>query len=387
MRSECSGERPMLTPNEIDLPRRDSWIALLAAGLAFLSLTGCGKDKVQVYEVSKESDQPAATPMASPPVATAASPHGTASAHLKWKTPSGWEEQPASGVRVATFLVHGDGDQVAEVAVVPLPGATGITLLTVNMWRQELGLPDLQSGDLGGVIEDVPIGGGQGQLVDLTASDQVSEGKKGFRTTAALLSRAGTTWIFKMTGPEALVAGQNESFKEFLKTLEFEAGPAMAAPMLGMGGPMTAPSGPVTVPPTWKFPEHWKALPASGMRFASFAVQGQNGTADVSVIKLGGMAGGVIDNVNRWRGQMGLPPVGAGDLAGSSTKIDLSGGEATYVNLVGTDVKTGQPARVLGAIVPHGDETWFYKMTGAPDVVAGEEHAFVAFVQSVESHP
>jgi hypothetical protein len=46
------------------------------------------------------------------------------------------------------------------------------------------------------------------------------------------------------------------------------------------------------------------------MRVASFRVTGKDGKqADVSVIPLPGLAGSDLDNVNRWRGQVGLPSV------------------------------------------------------------------------------
>jgi hypothetical protein len=40
---------------------------------------------------------------------------------------------------------------------------------------------------------------------------------------------------------------------------------------------------------------------------------------------------------------------------------------------MGTDAKTGQPARLVAAIVPHGDKTWFYKLMGNGKVVGGQK--------------
>ena len=52
------------------------------------------------------------------------------------------------------------------------------------------------------------------------------------------------------------------------------------------------------------------------MRAASFRVAGKDGKqADVSVIPLPDPAGSDLDNVNRWRGQVGLPGVSEEELA------------------------------------------------------------------------
>ena len=38
---------------------------------------------------------------------------------------------------------------------------------------------------------------------------------------------------------------------------------------------------------------------------------------------------------------------------------------------------------MVAVIVLHGDQTWFYKLTGAGAVVGREKDAFVKFVQSI----
>ena len=49
--------------------------------------------------------------------------------------------------------------------------------------------------------------------------------------------------------------------------------------------------------------------------------------ADVSVIPLPGMAGRDIDNVNRWRGQVGLAPVSEGELGKLAETVQVGGQE------------------------------------------------------------
>src|SRR5437773_8052386 len=63
-------------------------------------------------------------------------------------------------------------------------------------------------------------------------------------------------------------------------------------------------------------PEGWQQLPSDQMRIGNYAVQGKNGEkAQVTVIALPGSSGSELDNVNRWRGQVGLQPISAAEVA------------------------------------------------------------------------
>jgi hypothetical protein len=113
----------------------------------------------------------------------------------------------------------------------------------------------------------------------------------------------------------------------------------------------------------------------------SFKIAGAQGlAAKVAVSAFGGEVGGTFANVNRWRAQIGLPPMEEGAVASVTKPIDVAGGKATLVDLSNPD---GVPTRLLAVIVPRGPNTWFYKMVGDTSVVAAEEEAFVKFVQTV----
>jgi hypothetical protein len=68
----------------------------------------------------------------------------------------------------------------------------------------------------------------------------------------------------------------------------------------------------------------------------------------------------------------------------SATPADIPGGKAMFVDLTGTDARTGQPARLVGAIVPQGGQMWFYKLMGDAKVVEAQKSAFTQFVQTVK---
>ena len=57
----------------------------------------------------------------------------------------------------------------------------------------------------------------------------------------------------------------------------------------------------------WVKPESWIKFEGSSMRLASFHVPYSYGLGELSVFILDGDGGGLVANVNRWRGQVGLP--------------------------------------------------------------------------------
>ena len=134
----------------------------------------------------------------------------------------------------------------------------------------------------------------------------------------------------------------------------------------------------------WKTPDGWKELPPAEFRVASFKVTNQDGKqADVSVIPLPGGAGGDFSNVNRWRGQVGQPPVSEEELKTLAQPVELAGQPAALYEQNGEN-PAGEPTRIL-AVVQHRDGmAWFFKMTGDSQLVAQEKSAFVEFLKSVQ---
>jgi hypothetical protein len=59
-------------------------------------------------------------------------------------------------------------------------------------------------------------------------------------------------------------------------------------------------------------------------------------------------------------------------------------GKAMVVDMSGTDARSSQPVRLVGAMVALPGETWFYKLMGDSKIVEGHREAFIRFVQSVK---
>jgi len=130
---------------------------------------------------------------------------------------------------------------------------------------------------------------------------------------------------------------------------------------------------------TWKVPAGWTELPPGEIRVASFKVAGNDGQqADVSVTPLPGVAGDDLSNVNRWRGQVGQPPVTEEELKAAVQAVAVAGQPAALYD------QAGETMRILAAIQRRENTAWFFKMTGDTDLVDGQKPVFIEFLQSVQ---
>lgn len=136
---------------------------------------------------------------------------------------------------------------------------------------------------------------------------------------------------------------------------------------------------------TWTAPAHWTVKPASAMRKGSFAVKVDGAEADLSITAFPGTVGGDLANLNRWRGQVQLPPLAESELESAVQRSERNGLKMTVVDIVGTGASA---QRILGAMIPHAGSTWFVKLGPAPDaVVAKEKAAFLAFLDTIKAPP
>jgi hypothetical protein len=364
-----------------------------ATGWAFLfllaALAGCGRGQVQEYRVAKEpiqaQPQPTALPPGHPDTAGAAAPR------LEYKRPGDWQETPPGEMRAASFRVTGKDGKQADVSVVPLPGLAGSDLDNVNRWRGQVGQAAVSDAELVKVAQPVEISGQSANLYEQAGANPGSGEKT--RILAAITRRDGVAWFFKMTGEDSLVVQQKPAFIEFLKSVSFPAAPAQAqippshppidaGSMAGQAG-MAAASAPDK--PNWTVPPAWKEVPGGQFLVAKFMLPGGGSLpAAVNISKSPGDGGGLLANVNRWRGQLGLQSVAEADLATQTQSLDLPGGKGTLADITGQDAKSGQKARLLAVVVPRPGQTWFYKLMGDAQAVQQEKDAFMKFVQGVQ---
>lgn len=121
------------------------------------------------------------------------------------------------------------------------------------------------------------------------------------RLLGAIFARPEQTWFFKVAGDPARIEAP---FLTLVASVSFEGGN-----------------------PQWTLPPGWRTEAGSGMRFATIVAA--DGT-EISVTVLDGDGGGLLANVNRWRGQVGLAPIGETELPTCTRAV----GDAVVVDLV-----------------------------------------------------
>lgn len=138
---------------------------------------------------------------------------------------------------------------------------------------------------------------------------------------------------------------------------------------------------------TWAAPTGWRAMESTPMRLANFAVEGAPGV-ECYLSVLPGAAGGMLDNLNRWRTQMALPPLTDDDVAGLPT-VAMLGVDAPVLECFGEFTPMQGPAQqdagLIGALAVLPEHTVFVKLTGPADAVRSQRSNFLAFCRSLEA--
>jgi hypothetical protein len=280
-------------------------------------------------------------------------------------------------MRAATFWVPTD-DKPLEISVTTLPwrGTPDELLSNVNRWRGQLQLPAIEARGLADVTSELEAGDAKITLVDLKGQFQGS-GMMGGPFAGQVGAASGTTELAEV---RATPGSANEL-------------PAGHPPIDGTNNqqadaPLKSPSDPNL--PKFDVPKSWQQRPpASAMRKAEFGIGDGPKTAVVTLIDFSTNAGPMIadplENVNRWRGEVGFPATTKEALDQELEELEVGGQTATYVRLVPDESKPEQSQAdraTLAAMIPSGDRIWFVKMTGSREVVAAQEDEFKSFLKS-----
>jgi hypothetical protein len=340
----------------------------------FLSACDRSDQQIKVYRVAKapleaapSGDAVMPTNAASPAFPTGAAPIAPMTAVV----PPGWEPQPLSQMRQASFLVHGENGAAADISFVTLGAAAGNVLDNVNRWLSQLAQPPITPDKLASTSQKVPTARGEVDVVDLVGQPENGDSSKDGRIVGAIASDEGRTAFFKMRGNPALVGAQKENFLKWVSSARAENASVSAKEAITPSASSDKPQ------VKWDIPQGWSQAAASAMRYASFAAEKNGEMADISVVTFAGDGGSDADNVNRWRQQIGLPAAEAGAL--DSMVVPVQGGEISF----STVDMSGATARVLAGWTRHDGRVWFFKLTGPKTAVEQEKSNFVKFLQSV----
>src|SRR5215471_5355468 len=350
---------------------------ILCLALVAALLAGCDKNsEIKVYRVSK-------TPLEeSAPQQQNAMPTNTAAPRMPGALPSAadtavvtlpnWEAQPLSQMRQASFLVKGDNGAVADVSFVSLGSAAGNVLENVNRWLGQLGQPPITEQKLGEMAQRLHTSLGDVTIVDLAGLPDNADPARDGRIIAAMVTTDNATLFFKMRGNADLTEAQKGDFVKWVAAV-CESQTQSGSSQVAAEPPQT------TSAPTikWTTPVGWTEVPPSSMRYASFNAPAEGGKIDISIVTFPGDGGSDADNINRWRGQMGLAPVDAN--AVTSQVAPLKTGDTTYST---TDI-AGDKTRTIAAWTRRDGRVWFFKATGPIAAVEKEKPNFVKFIESV----
>jgi hypothetical protein len=142
------------------------------------------------------------------------------------------------------------------------------------------------------------------------------------RLLAVMFPRDEDVWFFKIMGPKDAVDRVDDRFREFVSQIEFDQS---GEPVLD------------------DLPEGWRRGANKPMRVASIDINTPEKQLDLSVSTLSKPPGTddtawddyVVQNVNRWRGQVGLQPSQEKWSGGEPIEVAAAEGPAVWVDLVG----------------------------------------------------
>jgi hypothetical protein len=352
---------------------------------------GCNKDEsaIRTYTAPKDPPAPriAAAEQAANDPATATGDEN-ASPPITWTLPAGWKQvAPANALQFAAFQISPD-DPKAQVTIVPLRSAA--VLGNLQRWAGQLKLPEVTEADVSKYTAKTQIAGQEAYMVDMTGS--AATGNPPTRLLAAIIPHEEGAWTFTLKAPQPLALAQRGKFQEFLQSIRFAPGQTAEAT-----GPSQADQ--QTVAPDaanaqryklvkWTTPQGWQEQPgANAMRITSFRIGSEAGQAEVIVARVSqAQTGSFLDNINRWRGEVGLEPV-AEQQPGVLEPSEVAGHPAIGITITGPAQGSQPPRQVKVAMDVEGPDFFFVKILGPEPIVSKQQDALKQFLASLKFEP
>ena len=134
----------------------------------------------------------------------------------------------------------------------------------------------------------------------------------------------------------------------------------------------------------WTVPDGWTEDPEPRqMRLATYLAPNAGDPVEVAVTRFAGRVGGELANINRWRGQMGLPPIDESELGAAITRFSSPGFEGYEARIAGP----GGVMLTSGVYDEAIDQTWFVRAMVPDDEVADRlETDLFAMARSIASN-
>ena len=129
----------------------------------------------------------------------------------------------------------------------------------------------------------------------------------------------------------------------------------------------------------WVKPDSWIEFEGSSMRLASFHVPYSYGLGELSLFILDGDGGGLVANVNRWRGQVGLPTQTLIEINASADNRENDLGQYQIFKIIN---RVDFNQAFMCAVMPMGNKTIFAKLNIEKIGINEVEGDFLDFCQS-----
>jgi hypothetical protein len=296
---------------------------------------------------------------------------------LAWSAPKGWVELAPTQMRIVNFKVGDEGECYLTI----LGGDGGGISGNVNRWRGQLGLGDLSDSEVE-ALPKMSVLGREASIVDLRGSytGMGVDAKEGWALLGAITTSSRFTLFVKFIGPEPLLKSEAAGFEAFCSSLVLttdtgDTSAASRAEAVAGSGDAGGFS--------WDVPARWVPEPGSGMRLVTFRI----GEVECYVVVLGGNGGGIVGNIQRWVGQLGLELPSEADVA-AMPLVEVLGVQAPLLEATGSYTGMGSAQAVenttmLGLPCLISGRAVFVKMLGPKDEVAAQRDNFLSFAGSL----
>lgn len=130
---------------------------------------------------------------------------------------------------------------------------------------------------------------------------------------------------------------------------------------------------------TWTLPDDWKQNLGSGMKLADISPVNDS-EVKISIVALSGNGGGLLSNLNRWRGQLGIQPVTTKEL--ESDQIDFFFCSVGQVRLFKLFADSSEGQGFLIGVISLKSQTIFVKLSGPSERLVDYKDKMTSMLKS-----
>jgi|GEM_PF-2446975 len=124
-----------------------------------------------------------------------------------------------------------------------------------------------------------------------------------------------------------------------------------------------------------ELPDGWTEKPGSGMRKASWPIEG----TDIDFYLISLSMGDVPSNVNRWRGQVGLADATPEEIAQEIETFEADGHTVNFIEIYNEEGGKG----IIAAIVDLSPQYWYFTAKGSVDELKANASDVRSFLESI----